>query len=151
MSVFIEAVLSMLSVILFHIYGNDLQVSLMLLSLCVSQVASLIVVKCKTQFTFIRTQVIFHKIRIFVDVNCLQGQLTESLSTVPVGLGRGGHTSCPGLSSSSVLEVHGDGLSVPPSLKIYRMLCKIMQHHIYVNMNVSTVKFQLFEGSCFPV
>lgn len=62
------------------------QVGLMLLPLGVRKVAALVVVKRQAEFAFIRSQVVFHKIRVLVDVDGLQGQLPEALPAVSVAL-----------------------------------------------------------------
>lgn len=49
---------------------------------------------------------ILHKVGVLVDVNGLQGQLPQPLSSVTVALRSGSHTTAPSLSSSPMLEIH---------------------------------------------
>lgn len=83
----------------------------MFLSLGMRQVASLIVVKRETQFALVTSQVIFHKVRIFGQINRFQSQLTQTFTSISVALGPARLSARAGLTSSSVLEIHfGDFL-----------------------------------------
>lgn len=74
----------------------------------IGQSSHLIVVKRETQFTLIWAQVVFHKVRIFIDVYGLEGELPQTLASVPVALGRGRDATAARFPSSSVLEIHDD-------------------------------------------
>lgn len=62
------------------------QVSLMFLPLGVGQVAPLVVMQSQAEFALIGSQVVLHEIRVLIDVDGLQGQLPQALSSVPVAL-----------------------------------------------------------------
>lgn len=86
------------------------QVGLMLLPLGVRKVAALVVVQRQAQLAFVRAQVVFHEVRVLIDVDGLQRQLPEPFPTVTVALRGGGHAPAPGLPSRAMLEIHGAGL-----------------------------------------
>ena len=50
------------------------------LPLRMRQVIPLRVVQGQAQFTFIRTKVVLHKVRVFIEIHGLQGELPQSLS-----------------------------------------------------------------------
>ena len=114
-----RGVLSLLS-------GPPREVTLMLLTLGVSQVGGLIVMQSQTQFTLKCPQMIPHKVGILEhktistlaqdiilnheshlsEVYGLRGQGGEPLPPVPVRLGVGGWASSTSLGTDSVLEIH---------------------------------------------
>jgi len=85
------------------------QILLVLLALRVGQVAALVVVQRQAQFALVGAQVVLHEVRILVQIDCLQGQLTQSLLAVAVRLRPGGHASAAGLAAGAVLEIHNSG------------------------------------------
>lgn len=84
------------------------KVLLMLLSLSVSKITSLIIMKRQTQLALIRPQMVLHEIRILVQIDSFQGELSESLATITIRLGVGSHATAPRLPARAVLKVHPD-------------------------------------------
>lgn len=52
------------------------------------------------------TQVIFHEIRILIEIYRFEGELSQSLSSISVGFGPWCNSSTAGFSSGSILEIH---------------------------------------------
>lgn len=86
--------------------GSLGQISLVPFSLCVGQVIPLIVVECQAKFTLITAEVVAHKIRIFGQIDGLQGEPSETLAAVDSFVLSGGGASATGLRSP--LPVHYD-------------------------------------------
>lgn len=86
--------------------GSSCQIILMLLALRVGQIAALVVVQRQAEFALVGAQMVLHEVRILVQIDCLQGQLTQSLLAVAVRLRPGGYASAAGLAAGAVLEVH---------------------------------------------
>ena len=78
----------------------------MLLSLGMGQVGSFIVVQSQAEFTFVRSQMIFHKVRILGQIDRFQRQLTQAFSPIPVGIGSTGHATAAGFATRSMLKIH---------------------------------------------
>lgn len=83
------------------------KVLLMLLSLSVSKITPLVIMQRQTQLAFIRTQMVLHEIRILVQIDSFEGELSKSLASITIRLRVGSHTSAPRLPARAVLEVHG--------------------------------------------
>ena len=60
-----------------------------------------------TALTFIFAHL--HKIRVLVEVDCLQCQLAQALATVGIRLRLGGDAAAALLGADAVLKVHGGG------------------------------------------
>lgn len=73
------------------------QISLMALALSVGQVVSLIVVQSQTKLAFIAAKMIAHEIGIFRQIDGLEGQSPETLSTVDGFVLSGGGATAPRL------------------------------------------------------
>ena len=78
----------------------------MLLPLRVSQVRGLVVVQGETQLALVGPKVVPHEVGVLLEVDGLRSKSSQSLPTIPVGLGVGGHATRPGLRTHAVLEVH---------------------------------------------
>ena len=50
------------------------------------QVIPLRVVQGQAQFTFVTPEVVLHKVRIFIEINSLQGELPQSFPPIKIGL-----------------------------------------------------------------
>ena len=55
-------------------------------SLRMRQVVALRVVQREAEFTFIRTQMVLHKVRVFIEIDRFQGELPQSFPPIKVGL-----------------------------------------------------------------
>ena len=80
----------------------------------------LIVVQSETEFALIRTQMILHEIRILVQIDCLQRQLSQPLASVPIRFRPRGMAATAGFTSGTVRH-RGEVVStllVPIPLKI---------------------------------
>lgn len=82
------------------------QIGLMLLALCVRQVTPLVVVQGQTEFALVRAKVVFHKIRILVQIDSLQGELTQPFPAIAIALRPGGDAAAAGFAARTILEVH---------------------------------------------
>ena len=85
------------------------QIGLMLFALRVGQVAALVVVQRQAELTLVRAEMVFHKVRILVQVDRFKGELAEPLAPIPVAFGPGGDTAAAGFATGSVLEIHRTG------------------------------------------
>mmetsp|Transcript_134407 Transcript_134407/g.287526 ORF Transcript_134407/g.287526 Transcript_134407/m.287526 type:complete len:241 (-) Transcript_134407:135-857(-) len=88
------------------------QVDLVLFPLCVCEVAALVRVECQAQLALVAAEVIAKEIRVLREIDGLQGQFAEPLTTVHSHFLVGGRTTGAHLVTDTVLEIHlGDGLS----------------------------------------
>lgn len=94
------------------------QISLMPFSLRVSQVIPLIVVERQAKFTLITAEMVAHKIRVFGEIDGLEGEPSEALTAVDSFVLCGGGASATGLGSP--LPVHCDVLN-----KTLLLLCSL--------------------------
>ena len=76
------------------------QIGLMLFALGVGQITALIVVQSQTQLTFVRAQVIAHKIWILENIDCLEGKLFQAFTSIFVCLTSRSDTTTASLGSS---------------------------------------------------
>lgn len=84
------------------------KVLLMLLSLSVGEITPLVIMQRQTQLAFIRTEMVLHEIRILVQIDSFEGELSKSLAPIAIRLGVGSHATAPRLPARAVLEVHPD-------------------------------------------
>ena len=73
------------------------------------EVVALRVVQGEAQFTFIRTKVVFHKVRVFIEIDRFQGELPQSFPPVKVGLLGGLEAAAAMFTIDAVLVEHRGG------------------------------------------
>lgn len=103
-NIFIQLYLSRWILSLFG--STTSQIRLMFFSLSMGQVWAFIVMKRETELAFICSQVILHKVWIFVQIYCFHCQLPKTLTAIPVGVGPWCDPTSACLSTRTMLEIH---------------------------------------------
>ena len=75
-------------------------------TLRVGEIIPLRVVQGEAEFTFIRTKMVLHEVRVFIEINGLQGELPQSFPSVEVGLLGGLQAAAAMLTIDAVLVEH---------------------------------------------
>jgi hypothetical protein len=65
--------------------GTAREIRLVLSSLCMGEIRAIILVNCQTETAFEASDVVLEEVRILVEVDGLERELAETLSSVGVG------------------------------------------------------------------
>lgn len=105
----VGAGVSIIRVLLAHLRlfgGATGEIGLMLAALGVSQVGAIVLMDGEAETTFEGADVVFEEVRVFVEVDGLQGEFTQTFTSVGVGGALGGDATTSELRAGAVLVIH---------------------------------------------
>jgi hypothetical protein len=70
------------------------------------EIRAVILVDCEAQTALEGADVVLEEVRVFVEVDGLEGEFTQALATVGVGCGLGGDAAAAELGAGAVLVIH---------------------------------------------
>jgi len=77
----------------------------MLFTLGMGEITAFVGVEGEAESAFVLSEVIFHKVGIFVEIDGFKGQFSEPLASVAVEVGLAGDTAGAGAATRPVLEI----------------------------------------------